>query len=168
MAAFVKKSTTVLMVLSSLVFGGCKGELTPSTKAVRVGEAVGQTLCGIDTYESKSDSCVNASVRPISTGIKVVSNVTTPSRIILKDKLEILHVVEVKKGKGCIAATAMTPYPMSSSMCKEILAEHGFVPWVDYRNPMMQIKMEAIVPLGTRFVYVRGKRYTGWTIADTD
>ncbi len=116
MATFVKKSTTVLMVLSSVMFG----------------------------------SYVYGSVKPISNG----------------SELKVHLVVEVKKGKGCVATTAKTPYPLSASQCKEVLAKRGFHPWVDHRNPMMQVEREAIVPLGTQFVYVSSPKFTGWAIID--
>jgi hypothetical protein len=82
------------------------------------------------------------------------------------DKLEVLAVVTVKKGEGCMAATARTPYKMSKSECARFLSEYGMKPWVDHRNPMMQIEHEAIVPEWTEFVYVRSKERTGWTISD--
>jgi hypothetical protein len=85
-----------------------------------------------------------------------------------KEKLKVLLVVEVPKGKGCVETTAKTPYPMSAAVCKDFLAKHGMKPWVDHRNPMMQIEREAIIPLGTRFVFFRIGKDTGWTVADTD
>lgn len=84
------------------------------------------------------------------------------------DKMEILAVLTFKKGEGCMAATARTPYKMSKSQCAAFLAKHGMKPWVDHRNPMMQIEREAIVPEWTEFVYVQSKQFTGWTITDKD
>jgi hypothetical protein len=78
----------------------------------------------------------------------------------------VLDFVEVKDGQGCTQATLKSKFPMTSEQCEQFLARNGLPPRVDTRNPMMQMRVEAVVPKGTAFVYVFTKDFTGWVFAD--
>ena len=80
----------------------------------------------------------------------------------------ILVVAPVKKGEGCMQATARTEYPLSKNECAVLLEKHGMYTRVDGKNIMAPVSKEAIVPEGTVFVYVVTDTGKGWTLADTN
>jgi hypothetical protein len=82
------------------------------------------------------------------------ANIT--AHVVGMEEVKILHVVEFSKGLGCVQATAMIA-PMTPEQCKKFLARYGMHPWVDTRNPMMQIEREAIIPIGKQLYYVQDK-----------
>lgn len=83
-----------------------------------------------------------------------------------KYSVVILDYLEVKDGQGCTQATAKSKFPLTSEQCEIFLTQNGFPPRIDSRNPMMQIKKEAVIPKGTAFVYVFTKDFTGSIFAD--
>lgn len=121
MAEFFKKNAFTMIVLSIYFLVGCDKKLTPTP--VRVGSAVGQSICGIDAYDPKSDSCSSSLTKP-----KEVSNVDNVAIIALvatsKKDLIVVDTAIAKKGQGCIAMTRNTKMPLSKNDCRKLFSEH--------------------------------------------
>ena len=118
MASCFGKSTRILLVLLSLLLAGCDRTPVLTVNPVKRGEAVGQTYCGIDHYEEKSDSCKSFMLSQK----EEISPATVAALVpIVKRDLVVIDTVVVSEGQGCLEITKKTKLPLSIKACRNLL-----------------------------------------------